>query len=57
MELHLSIFPIQYFCNKLYENARNIIGWDPNKVKNNLERLTAVMVDASDVGNGGGIMS
>ena len=31
-----SIFPMQGFWNKIYDNSREIIGWDPNKGKNNL---------------------
>ena len=47
---------MQGFCNKIYDNAHDIIGWDPNKSKNNLERGTAVTADVSDVFTGGGII-
>ena len=50
MEEPFSIFTMKCFCNKIYENAHNIIGWDPNKGKNNVDRLALVMTDASDVG-------
>ena len=47
---------MQGFCNNIYYNAHDIIGWDPNKGKKNVERGKAVTADASDVGTGGGIL-
>ena len=41
---------MQGFCNNIYDNAHGIIGWDPNKVNNNIERVMLVTTDASDVG-------
>ena len=45
-------FPMQGSCDKIYVNAHEIIGWDPGKGKNNIERVTAMAVDVSDVGTG-----
>ena len=41
------------FYNKIYDYYHDIIGWDTNKDKKNVERVTAVMANASDVGTGG----
>ena len=57
MEETLSILTIQGFCNKIYDNAHNISGWDPNKGKKNVERGTAMMENSIDFGTGGGIVS
>ena len=54
LEEPFSILPMQGFCNKIYDNAHEIISWDPNKGKKNIKMGTA---DASDVGTGGGSMS
>ena len=43
---------MQCFCNNIYDNAHNIISWDTNKEKNNVESEPAVTVDYSDVGTG-----
>ena len=57
MEEPLYIFTMKGFCNNIYNNSHKIIGWDPNEVKKKLERVTAVMVDVSGVGTGGGRIS
>ena len=54
LEEPFSILPMQGFCNKIYDNAHEIISWDPNKGKKNIKMGTA---DASDVETGGGSMS
>ena len=51
MEEPFYIFPMQGFCNKIYENDHEIIGWVPNEGKKNVERGTAVTADESDVDN------
>ena len=43
--------------NKIYKSAHEIIVLDTNKGKNNVDRVTAVVVYVSDVGTVGGIMS
>ena len=57
MEEYLSIFPMQGFFNNIYDYAHEIIGWDPNKYNNNVERRTVVMLGVSDVGTVGGRIS
>ena len=57
LEEIFSIFPMQGFYNKTYENSHETIGWYPNEDKNNVERGTSVTVDASDIGTGGWSMS
>ena len=57
MEEYLSIFPMQGFFNNIYDYAHEIIGWDPNKYNNNVERRTVVMAGVSDVGTVGGRIS
>ena len=52
-----SIFIVQVFCNNINNNSHDIIGWDPNKGKNNVDRVTLVTVDASEVFTGVGSMS
>ena len=47
---------IQGFCNNIYNNDYKIIGWDPTKRKNNVERGIVVTADASEIRTGGGIM-
>ena len=42
--------------NKIYDNDHKIIGWDTNEGKKNVERITVVTVDESDVINGEGSM-
>ena len=56
LEELFSIFPNEGFCNKIYNNSHEIIGWDHNKGKKNIERGMTMMADASDIGNGGGGM-
>ena len=56
LEEFFSIFPMQGFCNKIYDNSHEIIGWDPNKGNNNFDGVTAVMSDESDVDTVGGRM-
>ena len=48
---------MQGFCNKIYNSAHEIIGWDSNEGKKNVERVTEETADVSDIGTGGGIMS
>ena len=48
---------MQGIYNNIYDNVHNIIGWDPNEGKKNVERGTEVTADASDIGTGGGSMS
>ena len=48
---------MQGFCNNIYNNDNEIIGWDTKEGKKNVERVTTVKEDASDVGTGGGIMT
>ena len=48
---------MQVFCNKIYDNAHEIIGWNPNYYKKNSDMGMEVTVDASDVGTKGGRMS
>ena len=48
---------MQIFCNNIYSNAHEIIGWHPNKGKKNIERRTAVTASMIDDGTGVGIMS
>ena len=43
---------MQGFCNKTYNNAQDIIGWDTNEGKNFVEKGTTVISNASDVGTG-----
>ena len=50
LEELLSIFPVQVFCNNIYDNDHEIIGWYPKEGNNSLERGTEVTVDASGVG-------
>ena len=57
LEEPLSILPMQGFWNKIYYNVHDIIGWDPNEVKNNVERIIVVEADASDISTGRGIIS
>ena len=45
------------FCNNIYNNVHDIIGWDPNEGNNNVERRTALAADARDVGDRGSGMS
>ena len=52
-----SVLNTQGFFNNIYNNAQDIIGWNTNKGKNNVERGMAVTVDASDVGTVRGNMS
>ena len=47
---------MQGFCNKIYDNAHDIIVWDTKYVKNNLYRGKAVTEDESDVDTGLGRM-
>ena len=54
MEEPFSIFTMQGFCNNIYGNYREIIGWGPNNLKNNVDRVTALTADASDIGTEGG---
>ena len=54
---NLLYFSHAFFCNKIYHNAHDIIGRDPDKGKKNVESGMVVTEDASDVVNGGGIMS
>ena len=44
---------MQSFCSKIYVDVCEIIGWDPNKGKKNVDSGTLVTEDASDVGTGG----
>ena len=55
MEEPVSIFYMLGFYNKIYDNSHYIIGWDPKKGKENVDRGTSVMADTSDVGTGGGV--
>ena len=55
LEEPFSIFPMQGFCYKIYDNSHYIIGWDSKKGKENVDRGTSVMADTSDVGTGGGV--
>ena len=48
---------MQGFYNKIYYNARYIIGWDLNKAKNNVDRLMEVTENYSGIGAVGGRMS
>ena len=48
---------MQGVCNKIYDNANNIIGWDPNKGNNSIKRRKDVTEDVSEIGTGGGNMS
>ena len=57
LEEPFSIFPMQGFYNNIYENSHKLIFWDTNYVKKNVERVTVVMLDASDVSTIGVIMS
>ena len=50
------ILTMQGFCNKIYDNAHEIIGWDPNKGEKNEVIVMVVTVDASNVDTVGGIM-
>ena len=52
LEETLYIFPMQGFCNNIYDNVYETIGWYCNDGKKNVERGILVMVDASDVGTG-----
>ena len=56
LEEPLYIFPMQGFCNKIYNNYLKIVVWDTNEGKKNVERGTSVTADASDVGAGGAII-
>ena len=47
---------MQGSCNKTYDNAHEIIGWDTNKGQKDKERWKLLMEDASDVVNVGGSM-
>ena len=47
---------MQGFCNNIYDNAPNIIGWDPNESKKNVDRNTVVTAGVGGVGTGGGSM-
>ena len=38
LEKPSSILHMQGFCNKIYDNAHEIIGWDTMKVKKNLDK-------------------
>ena len=61
MEELFYILSMQGFCNKIYDNYHDIIGWDTNKGKKNVYRRTEVTADASGVGTvlgsiwGGGV--
>ena len=57
MEEPFAIFPMQGFCNNIYNNAQEIIGWDPREGNKNVERVTEVIDDVIDVGTGGGILA
>ena len=57
MEEPFYIFPIQGFCNNIYENTHKIIDWEPNGVKKNVDRVKAAAADASEVRTGGGKIS
>ena len=37
LEEPFSIFPTHGFCNMIYDSSHEIIGWDPNKVKKNVD--------------------
>ena len=56
LEEPFSIFPMQGLCNNIYNNSHEVIGWDTNEGKKNVDTGTAVTVDESDVDNGGGRM-
>ena len=56
LEEPFSIFPMQGFCYKIYDNSHEIIGWGTNEGKNNIERGAAVKADASEIGTGVGSM-
>ena len=47
---------MQGFCNKIYNNAHEIIGWDPKEGNKNKERGEELTTYVSDVGTGGIIM-
>ena len=57
LEEPFSIFPMQGFNNNIYDNYYKIIGWVTNEEKNNVERVTEVTADVSDLGTGGGRIS
>ena len=45
---------MQSFCNKIYNNAHNIIGWYLKKENMNVDRVTETATDAGGIGTGGG---
>ena len=50
LEEPLYIFPMQGFCNKIYNNYLKIVVWDTNEGKKNVERGMSVTYDVSEVG-------
>ena len=44
---------MQSFWNKIYDNAHDIIGWDPNKGKKNVDMGMSVKEDEISVGTVG----
>ena len=56
LEEPFSIFSMQGFCNNIYDNAHDIIVWDPRMETKYVERETTVMVDVSEVVTGGEII-
>ena len=52
LEQSFYILTMQGIYNNIYDNVHNIIGWDPNEGKKNVERGTEVTVDANDIDTG-----